>query len=181
MAFEMAVQQWGSDAQKADEEAIANVLMEKDVGWQGTRLHNHKKKKEVAASMEEESEMVQDEFESHKEVIALCVCVQGGVTTVSKVHESVFNGTPVLLVKGSGKAADLIADCVVCYRHLTRNACHGSGVSDEFSRSGSDASRSSSRASAMLGTYLLRCVLMPLQCAWRKTHASVPVFFQMLC
>ena len=162
MAFEMAVQQWGSDAQKAHEEAISKVLLEKEVGWQGTRLRNHKKKKEGADCMEEESEMVQDEFESHKEVIALCVCVQGGVTTVRKVHESVFNGTPVLLVKGSGKAADLIADCVVCYRHLSRNACHGSGVSDEFSRTSSDASIRSSHASVMPGTYycdsMLECV-----------------------
>ena len=190
MAFEMAVQQWGSDAQKAHEEAITKVLLEKEVGWQGTRLSNQKKKKKDTDCMEEESEMVQDEFESHKEVIALCVCVQGGVTTVRKVHESVFNGTPVLLVKGSGKAADLIADCVICYRHLTRTACHGSGVSDEFSRTGSGGSRSSSHASAMPGTCCcdskLECVCvdavaMLLQCACQRTHASVPVFFQMIC
>ena len=38
---------------------------------------------------------------------------QGGPGTVSTVMHAVLNETPVLLVKGSGNAADLIADAVL--------------------------------------------------------------------
>ena len=51
----------------------------------------------------------------------VCVCVQGGVTTIKKVLESVSNLTPVVLVKGSGKAADLLSDAVYYHSHITRN------------------------------------------------------------
>jgi len=37
----------------------------------------------------------------------------GGPGSVSTVKEAASNGTPSLLVRGSGKAADLIADCVL--------------------------------------------------------------------
>eukprot|EP00961_Rhodomonas_salina_P261064 3528152-Rhodomonas_salina.1 len=45
----------------------------------------------------------------NSEVPVVCVCVQGGPGTVSTVLGAVTNGTPALLVRGSGKAADLIA------------------------------------------------------------------------
>ena len=41
--------------------------------------------------------------------------------------------------------ADLIADCVVCYRHLSRNAVKE--VFDDFSRAGSDSSQVSNSMS----------------------------------
>lgn len=49
----------------------------------------------------------------NSEVPVVCVCVQGGPGTVSTVLGAVTNGTPALLVRGSGKAADLIADMIL--------------------------------------------------------------------
>lgn len=54
-----------------------------------------------------------DERSSTQPTPAVCVCVQGGPGTVSTVMHAVLNETPVLLVKGSGNAADLIADAVL--------------------------------------------------------------------
>ena len=39
--------------------------------------------------------MASEEDQSAKPVTAVCVCVQGGATTITKVFESVSNGTPV--------------------------------------------------------------------------------------
>lgn len=47
-----------------------------------------------------------------RRIPAVCVCVQGGPGTVDTVHGAVLAKTPVLLIKGSGKAADLLADSV---------------------------------------------------------------------
>jgi hypothetical protein len=40
------------------------------------------------------------------------VCVQGGIGTVDTVLQACKSGTPTLLVRGSGKAADLLSDAV---------------------------------------------------------------------
>ena len=41
----------------------------------------------------------------------ISICVQGGPGTIQTVLDATCNGTPALIVRGSGKAADLIADC----------------------------------------------------------------------
>ena len=41
------------------------------------------------------------------------VCVQGGPGTIQTVADATANFTPSLLVRGSGKAADLMSDCVL--------------------------------------------------------------------
>jgi hypothetical protein len=51
-------------------------------------------------------------FESSS-VPLVSVCVQGGKGTVDTVRAAVENGTPVLVLRGSGKAADLISDAVM--------------------------------------------------------------------
>ena len=48
-----------------------------------------------------------------KHVPAVCVCVQGGPGTIKTVRNAAGNGTPVLLIRGSGKAADLLADVAI--------------------------------------------------------------------
>mmetsp|Transcript_27590 Transcript_27590/g.65469 ORF Transcript_27590/g.65469 Transcript_27590/m.65469 type:complete len:1092 (-) Transcript_27590:365-3640(-) len=45
--------------------------------------------------------------------VCVCVCVQGGPGTADTVLSAARAGTPILLVRGSGKAADLIADSVL--------------------------------------------------------------------
>ena len=51
--------------------------------------------------------------EPNEESIPLVsVCVQGGQYTIDTVHQACKSGTPVLLVRGSGKAADLLSDTV---------------------------------------------------------------------
>ena len=45
--------------------------------------------------------------------MCVCLCTQGGPGTVDTVLHSAKGGTPVLLVRGSGKAADLISDAVL--------------------------------------------------------------------
>jgi hypothetical protein len=51
--------------------------------------------------------------EPNEECIPLVsVCVQGGQYTIDTVHQACKSGTPVLLVRGSGKAADLLSDAV---------------------------------------------------------------------
>lgn len=44
-----------------------------------------------------------------KQVPVVVVCVQGGPGTVKTVISAIEANSPVLIVKGSGKAADLIA------------------------------------------------------------------------
>lgn len=43
----------------------------------------------------------------------VCVCVQGGPFTVDTVLQACQSGTPALLVRGSGKAADMLSDAVL--------------------------------------------------------------------
>ena len=86
--------------------------------------------------------MASEEDQIAKSVTAVCVCVQGGATTITKVFESVSNGTPVVLVKGSGKAADLLSDAMIYYHSSSRQK--GLAVWDDFSRSVSSSSQSSS-------------------------------------
>ncbi|KAJ1481845.1 hypothetical protein T484DRAFT_1805932, partial [Baffinella frigidus] len=48
-----------------------------------------------------------------EKVPVVCVCVQGGPGSIQTVLDSVKIGTPALLVRGSGKAADLLADATL--------------------------------------------------------------------
>jgi hypothetical protein len=134
MAFEMAVQQVGGTAQRANDD-VSSILLEEQLGWQGLRLPKKRSNPAKMFSTNLNQEGV-------KPVTAVCVCVQGGVTTIKKVFESVSNMTPVVLVKGSGKAADLLSDAVHYHSQITRN--------NQFARadsSSADAESISSRLS----------------------------------
>lgn len=39
----------------------------------------------------------------------VCVVVQGGPNTIQTAYEAIRNGTPVVVVAGSGRAADIMA------------------------------------------------------------------------
>ena len=39
----------------------------------------------------------------------VCVVVEGGPNTLATVYEAVMNGTPAVIVAGSGRAADILA------------------------------------------------------------------------
>ena len=47
---------------------------------------------------------------------AICLCFEGGPGTIGTVEASVRNRTPALVVQGTGRAADLIADCLSYYQ-----------------------------------------------------------------
>ena len=47
------------------------------------------------------------------QIPVVCVCLQGGPGSIQTVYDAVKHGTPALLVRGSGKAADLIADATL--------------------------------------------------------------------
>jgi hypothetical protein len=64
-----------------------------------------------------------------EEVPLVSVCVQGGPGTVDTVLNAVVNGTPSLLVKGSGQAACLMSDAVLL-KH-TRNLEDQNGMFDD--------------------------------------------------
>ena len=42
-------------------------------------------------------------------VPVVCVVVEGGPNTIATVYEAVMNGTPAVIVGGSGRAADILA------------------------------------------------------------------------
>jgi hypothetical protein len=129
MAFEMSLQtQMGRSSENAE---ICKVLQEKQIGWQGARLP-----KRAAV----DSDADDDSSEAQRHISAVCVCVQGGATTIEKVLEAVKNGTPVLLVKGSGKAADLLSDAMICYQHMNKGG--GANQNGVFERTGSESSAS---------------------------------------
>lgn len=41
---------------------------------------------------------------------SVLIVVEGGVNTLKTAHESVNQSTPVVIIDGSGRAADFIAD-----------------------------------------------------------------------
>jgi hypothetical protein len=49
---------------------------------------------------------------------AVCLCFEGGAGTVGTVAASVKNRTPVLIIQGTGRAADLIADCLDVFAEM---------------------------------------------------------------
>ena len=54
--------------------------------------------------------------EAADDVPLVCVCVQGGPGTVGTVLNAVMQDIPALLVRGSGKASDLLSDAVLLKR-----------------------------------------------------------------
>ena len=42
-------------------------------------------------------------------VPVVCVVVEGGPNTIATVYEAVMNGTPAIIISGSGRAADILA------------------------------------------------------------------------
>jgi hypothetical protein len=76
---------------------ILESLERQGLGWQGLNMksaHSASKRKSSA-------------------IPAVCVCVEGGPGTIATVYHAVKNLTPVLLVRGSGRAANLLSDAVL--------------------------------------------------------------------
>ena len=86
------------------EEHIMGVLMSKEIGWNRMRWEKADAKVNFGS------------------VPLVSICVQGGPGTVGTVMEATLNGTPALVVRGSGKAADLIADCTLM-RYAASHEC----------------------------------------------------------
>ena len=94
-----------------EERFIADILKNKQLGWEGSRDG-------WTAAYKNEQSPVRDGSGRAwaEENLAICVCFEGGPGTIDTIYASTKNGTPALLVKGSGRAADLIADCIRVFR-----------------------------------------------------------------
>lgn len=51
---------------------------------------------------------------------SVCVVVEGGPNTVQTVYEAFKNGTPSLIIAGSGRAADILAYAFKKARSVTK-------------------------------------------------------------
>jgi hypothetical protein len=110
-------------------EAVRDSLVRQGLGWQRAKM-SHEFKRRSAGNDGKDTNTT-----------AICICIQGGPHTVQKALEAVRNGTPVLLVKGSGKAADLLADAT----EFSERMRHKQGLDrdDDFDRTSSNGSHSS--------------------------------------
>ena len=83
-----------------DEQRVARVLREMGLGWEGA--HPGWESISAKGSLGRVSDRS----------LSVCLCFEGGPGTVDTVFAAAANRTPVMLVRGSGRAADLLADCV---------------------------------------------------------------------
>ena len=91
-AFEACV----SNSSENYTEKILQKLEEQHLGWQGMNV-----------------EQVRHRLKARRPVDpAVCVCIEGGPGTIQTVWEAARRQMPVVIVKGSGRAADLLADVV---------------------------------------------------------------------
>lgn len=81
-----------------------------------------------------------DDEEECKPISSVSLCVQGGEASILRVYETIKNDTPVLLARGTGRAADLMSDALLLYRRRTHFA-------DDFSRAGTASSAGTTRRS----------------------------------
>lgn len=130
-AFEMAIHKHDYEAR----EAVREGLIRNKMGWQRSQLDRKDTKWSTS--------------QNDKSATAICVCLQGGGNTLEKVLESVRNGTPVVLVRGSGQITDLIADAIEMEARNRRNhsadgdsnsCAHDSDASGSVSSFGSSLS-----------------------------------------
>ena len=100
---------------------------------------------------------------------AVCLCFEGGVGTVETAWEAVGKGTPVLVVAGTGRAADLIADYMALGGD-TRAAAAGLVVRPASAVSTDEAQQKKLWLNAVWGR---REELGHLQTADRETHSEL--------
>jgi hypothetical protein len=110
-------------------EAVRDSLVRQNMGWQRTKMGHDFKWRSGGSDCKDNN------------TTSICIVVQGGLHTVQKALEAVRNGTPVLLVKGSGQTADLLADAT----EFTQKMRHKQGLDrdDDFDRTSSEGSNSS--------------------------------------
>eukprot|EP00292_Cryptomonas_paramecium_P011106 CAMPEP_0113701736 /NCGR_PEP_ID=MMETSP0038_2-20120614/24757_1 /TAXON_ID=2898 /ORGANISM="Cryptomonas paramecium" /LENGTH=324 /DNA_ID=CAMNT_0000625695 /DNA_START=331 /DNA_END=1302 /DNA_ORIENTATION=- /assembly_acc=CAM_ASM_000170 len=90
-----------------EERAIADVLRRKGIGWEGSQDGW------IGAYQDFQGDNAAQDADKQKAMsLAVCLCMEGGPGTLATVAAATRNGTPVILMKGSGRAADLIADCI---------------------------------------------------------------------
>ena len=92
----------------SEERFIADVLKNRNLGWEGGR--------DGWSAAYKDDRLPGHGGSNAEENLAICVCFEGGPGTIDTIYASTRNGTPALLVKGSGRAADLIADCIRVFK-----------------------------------------------------------------
>jgi hypothetical protein len=98
-AFEQSVCARASNAHETSK-SLADQLTREKLGWDGGSAAAGTKLREQGRSV--------------------CLCFEGGEGTVGTVAASVKNRTPVLIIQGTGRAADLIADCLNVFAEIQR-------------------------------------------------------------
>ena len=105
--------------------ALARRMEEDGIGWEGAI---HGPSSSVSSSSTDKSHA--SEYDADRR--AICLCFEGGPGTIGTVEAAVSNGTPALVVQGTGRAADLIADCLAYYREDGRGeGADPSGADEE--------------------------------------------------
>ena len=96
---------------------------------------------------------------------AVCLCFEGGPNTLGTVAASARNGTPVLVFRGTGRAADLLADCLHIHGlSLQRGRADDPDAAVIMDADGLDT--------IQLRRLVLICRLLPLAKDWRAISTN---------
>lgn len=87
---------------------IMRMLEAQKLGWQG--MQSEQVRTRQAKRQAEAKRQLRMGIKDHDVIPGVCVCVEGGPGTVETVWRAATRGTPVVVIKNSGRAADLLAD-----------------------------------------------------------------------
>ena len=87
---------------------IMQMLEAQKLGWQG--MQSEQVRTRQAKRQAEAKRQLRMGIKDHDVIPGVCVCVEGGPGTVETVWRAATRGTPVVVIKNSGRAADLLAD-----------------------------------------------------------------------
>ena len=90
--------------------ALDKQMRQLRIGWEGAISAA-----DVGPGMSEDAADGSDNGEDAG--LAICMCFEGGGGTLRNVWSAVLKGTPALVVQGTGRVSDLIADCLLFYGH----------------------------------------------------------------
>ena len=78
---------------------ILRMLNDQKLGWQGMNVEKIRNK-----------DVLQEGPQGSRAIPAVCVCIEGGSSSIATVASAARNRLPVVIVKKTGRAADLLAD-----------------------------------------------------------------------
>jgi hypothetical protein len=94
------------------ERRVADAIRKRKLGWHNSQ-DGWGASFDVAASVRRPREGFSKTAEAIQEPnLSICLVFEGGPGTIRTVHSAVQNRTPVMLMYGSGRAADLLCDAL---------------------------------------------------------------------